>query len=85
MNERPQSPDNHERKKPHRGVLSWILEHWRISVLLGVEEDEPRSSSSGLRQFWPPVATLLAIVAAHATMEDDIRVLPPSCSSCSCW
>jgi uncharacterized membrane protein len=76
MNERPQPPDNHERKESHRGVLSWILERWRISVLLGVEEDEPHSSS-GLRQVWPLVVTLLAIVAAHATMEDDIRVLPP--------
>src|SRR4051812_36362097 len=78
MNERPQAPDDHERKKPHRGALSWILEHWKISILLGVEEDEPRSnsSSSGLRQVWPLVVTLLAIVAAHATMEDDIRVLP---------
>ena len=30
-----------------------------------------------MRQFWPLVVTLLAIVAAHATLEDDIRVLPP--------
>jgi uncharacterized membrane protein len=76
MDERPRSSDDHERKKSHRSALSWILEHWRISVLLGVEEDKPHSSS-GLRQFWPLVVTLLAIVAAHATLRDDIRVLSP--------
>jgi uncharacterized membrane protein len=76
MDERSRSSDDHERKKPHRSALSWILEHWRISVLLGVEQDAPHSSS-GLRQFWPLVVTLLAIVAAHATLRDDIRVLSP--------
>src|SRR5919202_1534525 len=76
MSERPRSQDDPKRKEPYSSALSWFLQHWRISLLLGAEEDEPRSSR-GMRQFWPLVVTLLAIVAAHATLEDDIRVLPP--------
>lgn len=28
-------------------------------------------------QYWPLIVTLLTVVAVHATLEDDIRVLPP--------
>jgi hypothetical protein len=80
MNERPRSREGE--RKEHRGALSWLLQHWKISSLLGVEQSEPRR---GLLQYWPLIVTLLTVAAVHATLEDYIKVLPPSCSSCWYW
>jgi uncharacterized membrane protein len=72
MNERPRSREGE--RKEHRGALSWLLQHWKISSLLGVEQSEPRR---GLLQYWPLIVTLLTVAAVHATLEDYIKVLPP--------
>ena len=57
-----------------RSALRWFLQHWRISYLLGVAQDEPRR---GLLRYWPLIVTLLTILAVHVMLEDDIKVLPP--------
>jgi uncharacterized membrane protein len=72
MDERTRSPE--DQRKEHRSALSWLLQHWRISCLLGMEQQEP---PRGLLQYWPLIVTLLAVVAVHTTLEGDIRVLPP--------
>src|ERR687884_1170061 len=72
MDERPRSRAGE--RKEHPSALSWFVRNWKISSLLGVKEDEPLR---GLRQYWPLAVTLLTIVAVHATLTDDIRVLPP--------
>src|SRR5919199_1223726 len=73
MDKRPPSEEG-EPKEHRSSALRWFLQHWRISYLLGVEQDEPRR---GLLQYWPLVVTLLAVVAVHVMLEDDIKVLPP--------
>jgi uncharacterized membrane protein len=72
MEERSQSREGEPEE--HRSALSLFLGNWKMSSLLGVKEDEPLR---GLRQYWPLVVTLLTIVAVHATLTYDIRVLPP--------
>ena len=73
MNERPPSGEG-EPKEHRSSVLRWFLQHWRISYLLGVEQNEPRR---GLLRYWPLIVTLLALVAVHVMLDDDIKVLPP--------
>lgn len=72
MDKRPQSGEGEP--KEHSSALNWFLQHVRISYLLGVEQNEP---PRGLLQYWPLIVTLLAVVAVHVVLEDDIRVLPP--------
>src|ERR687885_980881 len=72
MDERP--PSGEGEPKEHHSALRWFLQHWRISYLLGVEHDEPRR---GLLRYWPLIVTLLALVAVHVMLDDDIKVLPP--------
>ena len=57
-----------------RGALDWLLQHLRFSYLLGVE---PKEHQRGVLQYWPLVVVLLSVVAVHATLDDDIAVLPP--------
>src|ERR687886_158028 len=73
MDQRPPSGEG-EPKEHRSSALRWFLKHWRISYLLGVEQNEPRR---GLLQYWPLIVTLLAIVAVHVMIDDDIKVLPP--------
>jgi uncharacterized membrane protein len=73
MDQRPPSGEG-EPKEHRSSALRWFLQHWRISYLLGVEQNEPRR---GLLQYWPLIVTLLAIVAVHVMIDDDIKVLPP--------
>jgi uncharacterized membrane protein len=72
MDERPRSREGE--RKEHPSAFSWFVRNWKISSLLGVKEDEP---PRGLRQYWPLAVTLLTIVAVHATLTNDVRVLPP--------
>src|ERR671932_489162 len=74
MDKRP--PSGETEPKEHRSsALRWVVQHWRISYLLGVEQDEQRRR--GLLRYWPLVVTLLAVVAVHVMLDDDIKVLPP--------
>jgi hypothetical protein len=45
----------------------------RFSYLLGVE---PKKHQRGVLQYWPFVVVLLSVVAVHATLDDNISVLP---------
>jgi uncharacterized membrane protein len=72
MDEKPQSREGET--KESRGPLQWFLKYWRISYLLGVQQDEPLR---GLLRYWPLTVTLLAVVAVHVMLDDDIKVLPP--------
>ena len=74
MDERPRSREGEPNER--RSALRWFLQHWRISYLLGVEHDEP-PTRRGLLQYWPLIVTLLAVVAVHIMLEDDIKVIPP--------
>src|ERR687884_1903980 len=74
MDKRPPSGEG-EPKEHRSSALRWFLQHWRISYLLGVQQNEP--PSRGLLQYWPLIVTLLAIVAVHVMIDDDIKVLPP--------
>ncbi len=78
MDNGPQSregePKEHRSSSTNSSALRWFLQRWRISYLLGVEHDEPRR---GLLRYWPLIVTLLAIVAVHVMLDDDIKVLPP--------
>jgi hypothetical protein len=46
----------------------------RFSYLLGLE---PKEHHRRVLQYWPFVVVLLSVVAVHATLDDDIAVLPP--------
>src|SRR5918911_555496 len=74
MDQRPPSGEG-EPKEHRSSALRWFLQHWRISYLLGVQQNEP--PSRGLLQYWPLIVTLLAIVAVHVMIDEDIKVLPP--------
>ena len=73
MDQRPPSGEG-EPKEHRSSALRWFLQHWRISYLLGVQQNEPRR---GLLKYWPLIVTLLAIVGVHVMIDDDIKVLPP--------
>ena len=72
MDERP--PSGEGEPKEHHSALRWFLQHWRISYLLGVEQNEPRRR---LSQYWPLIVTLLTVVAVHVIIDEDIKALPP--------
>ena len=72
MDKRPLSPEDEPEET--RGALDWLLQHMRFSYLLGVE---PKEHQRGVLQYWPFVVVLLSVVAVHATLDDNISVLPP--------
>lgn len=73
MDKRPRPREDKPEEHP-RGALDWLLRHMRVSYLLGVE---PKEHQRGALQYWPFVVVLLSLVAVHATLTDDIAVLPP--------
>jgi hypothetical protein len=72
MDKRPLSPEDEPEET--RGAFGWLLQHMRFSYLLGVE---PKEHQRGVLQYWPFVVVLLSVVAVHATLDDNISVLPP--------
>jgi hypothetical protein len=73
MDKRP-GPREDKSEERLRGVLDWLFRHLRFSYLLGVE---PKEHQRGVLQYWPLVVVLLTVLAVHATLDDDIAVLPP--------
>ncbi|HZG63559.1 MAG TPA: DUF1345 domain-containing protein [Rubrobacteraceae bacterium] len=73
MDKRPR-PREDKLEEPPRGALDWLLRHLRVSYLLGLE---PKEHQRGVLQYWPLVVVLLTVVAVHATLDDEIAVLPP--------
>ena len=73
MDKRPRPQEDKPQELP-RGALDWLLRHMRFSYLLGVE---PKEHQRGVLQYWPFVVVLLSVVAVHATLDDNISVLPP--------
>src|SRR5215212_10887968 len=73
MDKRPRPQEDKPRELP-RGALDWLLRHLRFSYLLGVE---PKEHQRGGLQYWPFIVILLTVAAVHATLTDDIAVLPP--------
>ena len=73
MDKRPPSGEGEPKEQEHRSVLRWLLQHWRISYLLGVKQNEPRRR---LSQYWPLIVTLLTVVAVHVIIDEDIKALP---------
>src|SRR4028119_2065141 len=73
MDKRPRPQEDKLEETP-RGALDWLLRHLRVSYLLGLE---PKEHQRGVLQYWPLVVVLLTVVAVHATLDDEIAVLPP--------
>ena len=72
MDKRPRPREDEPEET--RGALNWLLRHLRFSYLLGVE---PKERQRGVLQYWPFVVIMLTLAAVHATLDDDIAVLPP--------
>jgi hypothetical protein len=72
--EKRSRPREDKLEETPRGALDWLLQHLRFSYLFGVE---PKEHQRGVLQYWPLVVVLLSVVAVHATLDDDIAVLPP--------
>ena len=72
MDKRPRAQEG--QRKENQSAFSWLLDHYRVTSWLGVEQSEP---SRGWLRYWPLVITLIAVVAVHATLDENISVLPP--------